>query len=153
MGKTEEKKTEMKGTGKPRAPKSSKPPQITMTNNAERVITLCFADGKIDLAPGLNAVDRHAWEKVKKHPIVAKYMTQSPGEKKLVKGKPPILEVDESGPPSTKGKDVDDAVEIVKDVCDPDMLYEFESEDDRPKVRQAIDERRAEIGPTAVKEE
>jgi hypothetical protein len=150
MGKAKKK---TKKTGKPRPPKSSKPTKITMTNNAERVITLCFADGKVDLKPGLNAVDRHVWEKLKDHPIVQKYMTQSPGERTMGKNQPPILAVDESGPPSTKGKEVEEAVEIVKDVCEPDMLYEFEGEDDRPKVRQAIDARKAEIGPTAVKEE
>jgi hypothetical protein len=154
MGKAKETQTE-----KPKA-KKDKPKQITIINNAPRIITLTYPGGVEVLQPGPNAVDRHVYAKhIKGHETVAKYASQGIGEKRkpgqvtLPEGQTPILKIDESGPPSTKDREVEDAVALVGTVCDMDLLYEIEGEENRPSVRRAIDERRDEIGTTEPAED
>ncbi len=162
MGKTKKPAVE---TEKPKHRKD-KPKKITIVNNSPRIITLTYrvgAEGKpaqamsVPLKPGPNAVDRHIYEThLKGHETVKKYTTQKPGEKnargRIVKGDKMILVIDESGPPATANKTVEDAVELVESVCDHELLYKMEEDESRGEVRKAIDERRAEIGPTDVAE-
>lgn len=124
--------------GKASTKRESKPDEITITNNQSRLFNLTHPEGQMVLKPGPNAVDRKLYEKhFKDHPMTQRYVDQN------------ILTIDESGPPATAHKTPEDAVEMVKQVCDPTLLYALEAQDDRPEVRQAIDARRVEIGPTA----
>jgi hypothetical protein len=143
---------------KPPKGRKEKPKKITITNNAPRLICVTYGTGatgsdKIELKPGPNAVDRHLFEQhLKAHPTVVKYAKQRPGQKgpagKVKRDDTMILDIDESGPPVTADKEVAEAVAVIETVCDTDLLYELESDDERPQVQKAIDERRAEIGPT-----
>lgn len=140
-------------TGKPRG-RGEKPTKVTMVNNSSRMINIGYPDGMVALKPGPNAVDRHLYEKhIRDHETVKLYSGQSIGSRKLEPGKPAIIEIDESGPPSTINRTVDEAVAFVGKVCDDALLYKLKADDPRPEVQHAIDERKVEIGPTAVKKE
>jgi hypothetical protein len=131
-----------------------KPTKITIVNNSSRIISLAYKDQMVALKPGPNAVDRHAYEQhLKGHDTVKLYSGMSIGSRHLEPGKPPILEIDESGPPATAHRQVADAVTFVGKVCDMDLLYKLEEMDPRAEVKRAIDERRTEIGPTEVKKD
>jgi hypothetical protein len=140
-------------TGVPK-PIGEKTTQVTIVNNSSRLIDLSYPNGRTSLKPGPNAVDRHLYEKhFRDHETVKLYSGMSIGKLHLEPGKPPILEIDESGPPSTINRSEQEAVLFVNKVCDTDLLYALQESDPRAAVQKACDERKIAIGPTAVKKD
>jgi hypothetical protein len=140
-------------TGVPKA-RGEKTTKVTIVNNSSRLIDLSYPNGRTSLKPGPNAVDRHLYEKhFRDHSTVKLYSGMSVGSQRLEPGKPAILEIDESGPPSTINRAVEDAVLFVNKVCDLDLLYVLQESDPRAPVQKACDERKEAIGPTPVKKD
>jgi hypothetical protein len=96
--------------------------------------------GSVMLTPGVNSVDADVAERMKKHPKFSKLVSI---------GK---VEIGDK-PPQTKTLEPAEAKKLVEDTHDPDLLDEYEAEDERPGVAKAIVDQREKIGPTAEKKD
>lgn len=105
--------------------------KVRVDNNQSHIVF--YPGGK--LRPGVNSVLRAAADAMKKNPHIKK-----------VKG---VSIAD--APPSTKGLDVDEAVELVEKTHDDELLHEYRSEDDRPEVAKAIADKREKLTPAEKK--
>lgn len=97
--------------------------------------------GGTKLIPGVNSVPAKVAEEMKKNAHIKGLCAISGGKN---------LEITKDAP-STKGLDLDGAAELVGKTHDPKLLKDFEREDARPAVAQAIAEQRDAIAPTEKK--
>ena len=97
--------------------------------------------GDVVLKPGVNSVDADVAERMKKHPTFSKLVSIGGGKGVEIGDKPP----------QTKTLEPAAAKALVADTHDPELLDEFEKNDERPGVAKAIVDQREKIGPTAEK--
>ena len=95
------------------------------------------------LKPGVNSVPEALAEKMAAHPHIKKLIA-------VKKGGASGIEITKAAP-STKDLTPDDAEALVEKTNDPEILDGYRAEDARPGVAAAIADKKAEIGPTAVK--
>ena len=94
--------------------------------------------GDVILKPGVNVVTEELADYLRKHPHI----------KKLVAADKIKIH---DAPPSTKGLNVADATELIKNTIDEDLLTTFEANDKRAGVQKAIAAQRELIKPTKKK--
>jgi hypothetical protein len=83
------------------------------------------------LRPGANKVSREALE-------LMKQKTTAPDGTSSIPGK--VLSIDEDAPAGTVGRKADQAISLVKDTFDVELLGEWLEQDDRATVRKAIND-------------
>ncbi len=108
----------------------AKPQEVMVMNGSAKTR---FYKG-LKLRPGVNSVPVKLAEEMQKNKHISKLVGIS------------IVAVSDK-PPATKGSDVPEAVKLVKDTNDGDLLDKYESEDGRPEVAKAIRDKREELKP------
>ena len=115
----------------------TKKPSHVMVVNAQPHLTHYM--GTV-LKPGVNRVPA----------VLADEMAKNPHIKKLADAGKIVIS---NAPPSTKALEPEEAKALVENTNVPEILDGYREEDSRADVVAAITDKKAEIGPTAVKEE
>ena len=119
---------EAKTKDAPAKPKAEKPHMVQIINNGAKLRTFCG----VCIGLGVTAIDSKLADEIKETAHYQNLKAQG------------LMSISDA-PPATKGKDIKEAAELVKQTHDTGLLDEYAADDHRPEVMKAIREKHVEL--------